>query len=106
VHALLEAFSVLTRLPGRHRLNPDDTLRLLRANFPDLAEVVGLSPEHAWSSIQRLAAHALGGGRVYDAAIATAAWQAGARLLLTWNTRDFLAVAPPGLEVREPSRTG
>jgi len=44
----------------------------------------------------------MGGGIVYDAAIAEAAFAAGATVLLTWNPKDFLRVAPHGLEVRQP----
>ncbi len=44
----------------------------------------------------------LGGGRVYDAAIAQCVAEAGATLLLTWNTKHFLPIAPAGLDVREP----
>jgi predicted nucleic acid-binding protein len=44
----------------------------------------------------------MGGGIIYDAVIARTAFDAGASVLLTWNTRDFLRVAPPGLEIRQP----
>jgi len=44
----------------------------------------------------------IAGGAVYDAAIAHAAFGAGARTLLTLNRTHFERVAPAGLEVVEP----
>jgi predicted nucleic acid-binding protein len=102
VHSLLETYSVLTRLPAQFRLSPKDARHLLEANFTEGSEVSGLTPEAAWSSIRRLADRDLGGGRIYDAVIAAAAFQAGAQVMLTWNSGDFFAVAPPGIAVREP----
>jgi hypothetical protein len=44
-------------------------------------------------------------GASTDAAIALAIYEAGARMLLTWNVKHFIAVAPVGLEIRHPSIT-
>jgi predicted nucleic acid-binding protein len=44
----------------------------------------------------------LGGGRVYDAVIAQCVLEAGATVLLTWNMKHFLPIAPAGLDVMEP----
>ena len=49
-----------------------------------------------------MAARSMGGGRIYDAIIALCSHQAGATVLLTWNLKHFLAVAPAGLTIREP----
>ena len=55
-----------------------------------------------WTAIRHTLSCGFWGGRIYDAAIALATFEAGARLLLTWNVKHFHAVAPFGLEVREP----
>jgi predicted nucleic acid-binding protein len=102
VHALLECFSVLTRMPSPFRTAPETAERALATYFRDGAEICGLDPEDCWSAITELARYGRGGGRIYDAVIALSTYRAGASLLLTWNVRDFLLVAPPGLEVREP----
>jgi len=39
-----------------------------------------------------------GGGIIYDAAIARTAFDAGVSVLLTWNAKDFLRVAPPPVD--------
>ena len=100
-HALLECFSVLTRLPAPHRIAPKEVEQALLQNF-SRAEVSAVDASMCWSTIHDLAERGLGGGRLYDAVIARSARAAGATVLLTWNVRDFLSVAPPGLEVREP----
>ncbi len=99
-HVLIESFAVLTRLPVR--LSPSDASRLLYDNFVDTAEIAVLTGDTVWSSIQDLSDRDLGGGVVYDAIIAHAAFTRGASVLLTWNVKDFLRVAPPGLQITTP----
>lgn len=104
-HALVECYSVMTRLPAPYRISPQQAEQVLSHNFKD-AEVTGLTAALCWTTIREQARRNVGGGQVYDAIIARSVRAAGAVLLLTWNVRDFLAVAPPGLEIREPARTG
>lgn len=101
-HALLECFSVLTRLPGTVRIRPETAQRILTLSFAGRAEICGLEPEEYWMVMRELERSDRGGGLVHDAAIALASYRGGARVLLTWNARDMRAVAPPGLEVAEP----
>ena len=102
LHALLESFSVLTRLPEGRRFSPAEAHLMLQQAFSTDTVVPGLEPELVWSCIARLSREGVAGGRVYDAVIAHTAAQAGATVMLTWNEKDFLAVAPPGLEIRRP----
>jgi predicted nucleic acid-binding protein len=100
-HALLEAFSVLSRSPAPVGVEPRLAERLLKESF-DGAIIAPLRPGLAWNTIRHTLAHGFWGGRVYDAVIALATYEAGARVFLTWNTRHFYTIAPAGLEVREP----
>ena len=102
VQAILECYSVLTRLPAPHRSPPEVARMAIEQTFSRTAIIAGLRPEAAWSAIDNLARLGLGGGRVYDAAIATCVAEAGAAVLLTWDTKHFVPIAPAGLEVREP----
>ncbi len=102
LHALLESYSVLTRSPSPLFISPAQVRQMLVENFAEVAEFPGLSPHHCWAGLDELAARALGGGLVYDAIIADGCLQAGAKVLLTWNVRDFLRVARAGLEIRQP----
>ena len=100
-HALLEAFSVLSRSPAPVGVKPEHAARLLRESFGGIA-IAPIRPGLAWDSIALTLDRGYAGGRVYDTAIALATYEAGARLLLTWNVRHFRTVAPVGLEIREP----
>jgi len=93
---------VLTRLPSPRRALPETAAGVLAVYFGSDAEICGLDPEDCWSAITDLARYGRGGGRIYDAVIALSTYRAGASVLLTWNVKDFLLVAPPGLEVRVP----
>ena len=102
LHSMLECYSVLTRIPAPRRLSPTVTKQILEENFAREAVITVVKPERLWHIIDALARLDLGGGRIYDALIAHSITQAGATVLLTWNTRHFLPIAPAGLEIREP----
>ena len=102
VQAILECYSVLTRLPAPHRLPPEATRLAIEETFSRTAVIAELRPEAAWSAIDKLSRLGFGGGRVYDAAIAECVAKAGATVLLTWNRKHFLTIAPAGLDVQEP----
>jgi predicted nucleic acid-binding protein len=105
VHAILESFSVLTRLPAARRIAPEVASQMLKQSFAGTAILAGLNPETVWRTIDALARQGLGGGRVYDAVIAMEVAEADAPILLTWNVRDFIPIAPATLEIRQPSST-
>ena len=75
-HAALEAYSVLTRLPGDARLSP-------------VGDAVFLREARSRSLVDEFASFRIAGGAVYDALIAATAEAAGATLL----TRDRRAAA-------------
>jgi predicted nucleic acid-binding protein len=81
-HVLLEAYSVLTRLPPPHRAPADLVATFLAERFPEAPLVL---PARAHQElVEKLARAALAGGAIYDALIAATARHAGATLL----TRD------------------
>jgi len=81
-HALLEAYSVLTRLPPPHRFTP----LLAGALVEGLGRRVIQLTDHP-SLIARMAGGGLGGGSVYDALISATAAEHECLLL----TRDHRA---------------
>ena len=102
VHALLESYAVLTRSPAPLFVPPEQTRKLLVENFSETAAIPDISAHLGWAALDELAARSLGGGSLYDAVIAQSCLEAGAKVLLTWNVRDFLRVTPPGLDIRHP----
>jgi len=85
---LIESYSVLTRLPSPYRVQGAIAYRSLQDSFSD-ASIAALSAEKGWSFLHDCEASGITGGRIYDALIATIAIEAGARELLTFNSRDF-----------------
>jgi predicted nucleic acid-binding protein len=86
--ALVESYSVMTRLPAPHRVSPETAHQLLHNSLRE-GRIVAFSSGKAWRFLGECAAGATAGGRVYDAVIARAALEGRAQELLTFNPRDF-----------------
>lgn len=80
-HALLETYSVVTRLPEPLRIAPSTAAALLARAFPERR---GLPPERYDALLHELAGAGLGGGAIYDALIGATARFVGLPLI----TRD------------------
>ena len=100
--ALVETYSVLTRLPSPWRMAPQDALRVLSENFRRMARTVALSADDHWSLLEEAPRTGVYGGRTYDAAIVACARKANARELLTLNVRHFAPFADDTLAVTSP----
>ena len=99
-HALMESYSVLTRLPRPFRASPAEAFRALRITFTDVP-VASLSSRDVWPLLETFANRGIYGGRIYDTAIARASRDAGADAILTFNVRDFEDLVE-GLQVLSP----
>lgn len=88
-HAIVEAFSVMTRLPAGKRVAPHVAERLLVSSFGPSCPVGALSSEQIWRLLDRLGKASIGGGAVFDARILAEAEAAGAARLVTHNVRHF-----------------
>ncbi len=95
-HALLETYSVLTRLPGGSRLSPAAASRVITQEFPGS---VALPEADAVRSVAVLAEAGVAGGAVYDGLVALAARSAG-MTLLTCDRRAIGTYAALKAEVR------
>lgn len=101
-HALLETYSVLTRLPKPLRLAPKTAVDLLRRTLEGKAEMVQTEATKGLAFLDDLREREVAGGAVYDALIATSAAEAGATTLLTLNRKHFERIAPEGITVAVP----
>jgi len=102
--ALLEAYSVLTRLPPPYRMPFADAARVLKANWGQ-SESVALTPAEYWKVLDLESARGIGGGRIYDAVIAYCARKAKADEILTWNVDHFGPLGGDGLTVSRPGES-
>jgi predicted nucleic acid-binding protein len=82
-HARLEVYSVLTRLPPPHRLDPEVAGEVIRRWFPPARTIVA-SKRLSSSIVERCLAAGIEGGAVYDALVGATASEAGDVL----RTRD------------------
>lgn len=86
-HALVESYSVLTRLPGGHRLDPSIARRLLHEWFGSRSILVAPAGLQR-SLVDQAEAAGVSGGATYDALVALVVKASGDELL----TRDLRAV--------------
>jgi len=86
--ALVESYSVMTRLPSSHRVRSDVAYQLLHDSFGQV-RVAALPANKAWPFLRDCQASEVAGGRTYDALIAIIAIEAGASEILTFNPRHF-----------------
>lgn len=98
--ALIETYSVLTRLPPPYRLRPADALALMEGNWSQ-AEVAALAGTEIWPLLRGLPEPGIAGGSTYDAVVAACARKAEVDAILTWDVDDFERVAE-GIDVKSP----
>lgn len=89
VPALVESFSVLTRLPPPWRLRPQDAHALLDRTFRGRSTLFGLQGDQVWGLLDEATASNTAGGAAHDAHIVACARQAGAATIATFNRRHF-----------------
>ena len=104
--ALVESYSVLTRLPRPHRLAPAMAAMLLSTNFQHGARVVALEGEMMWTFMSALPERAVRGGLSYDAHVAECALKGRTTVLLTFNTRHFERFESTSMTIKDPRAMG
>jgi predicted nucleic acid-binding protein len=101
--ALMESYSVMTRLPSPHRIGVSDAVALLQETFQHVP-VITLEAEDHWSLLHRLEEKGIAGGRAYDGHILACARKGKCGCLYTFNEKDFLALDEPDIEIVRPSQ--
>jgi predicted nucleic acid-binding protein len=102
--ALVETYAVLTRLPSPHRLSPADSRALLEANFLGAdVETVALEADAYHHLLRAAPERGIAGGSIYDAVIIACGLAARVDALLTFNERQFQALAVQGIAIVVPS---
>ncbi len=102
VHALVEAYSVMTRLPPPHRLSAKDAFEILDHSLRRRCTLIGLEGDEAWELIQDLSRRPISGGASYDALILASARKGGARRILTFNRSHFERIVTEEFEIVIP----
>jgi predicted nucleic acid-binding protein len=93
LHTLAEVFAVLSSLPVKPQIAPEQA-----ALFVDEAnkrlKAVSLSAEEYYETIRAAAEQGITGGRIYDALLLQCARKCKAETIYTWNLKHFQAIAP------------
>jgi predicted nucleic acid-binding protein len=100
-HSLIEVYSTLTRMPGKHRISSEQGM-LFIVDIRERMTVVSLSADEYGEALQKYALLGIVGGSIYDALLAACALKAMAETLYTWNIRHY---AQCGQEVARILRT-
>ncbi len=100
-HCLAEVYAVLTGMPGKDRVSPDEALLFL-ADVRERLAVVALSAEDYVAVLSDAARFAVTGGGVCDALHSRCADNADATALYTWNVKHFVRF---GVHAAERVRT-
>jgi predicted nucleic acid-binding protein len=101
-HAVAELYAVMTRLPVRPRITPEQGL-LFVENVRDHFSVIILSAAEQFEAAADAARRGLGGGKVYDLLTLKCALKAGAEQIYTLNPQEFARLAFP--EIRDKLAT-
>jgi predicted nucleic acid-binding protein len=100
-HSILEAYAVLTRLPGDLRVQPSEARDLLAATVKANMSVTGFKPAEIWKILELLVLSSVSGGHSYDAFVAHALAAGGAQAVATLNPKNYQALVQ-GLDVISP----
>ena len=93
LHSLAEVFSVMTPLPVKPMIPPEQAL-LFVEEVRNRLTLVSLSAEEYFAAIQNVASRAFTGGRVYDSLLLACAAKCKAQAVYTWNLKHYQSLAP------------
>lgn len=92
-HSLAEVYAVLTKLPGKHRIAPDQAM-LFIGSIRERFTVVSLTSEEYPEALAQAAALGIQGGTVYDMLLSACALKAEAKAIYTSNVRHYALCGP------------
>ncbi len=92
-HSLAEVYATLTGMPGKRRVSGDEALLFL-GDIRERLTLVALDEREYFQMAEACAAYGLASGAVYDAILGHCALKAKAKVIYTWNTKDFLRLSP------------
>ncbi len=93
IHSLADVYAVMTALPVKPLIPPEQAL-LFVEEVRDRLTLVALGSEEYFAAIQKTAGRGFSGGRVYDALLLACAAKAKAQTIYTWNLKHYQALAP------------
>jgi predicted nucleic acid-binding protein len=93
MHSLAEVYSVMTTLPVKPMIPPEQAL-LFVEEVRNRLTLVALSAEEYFTAIQDIASRGFTGGRIYDSLLLACAAKCKAQAVYTWNLKHYQSLAP------------
>jgi predicted nucleic acid-binding protein len=93
IHSLAEVFSVMTTLPVKPMIPPEQAMLFVQ-EVRDRRTLVSLSVEEYFSAIQNAASRGFTGGRIYDSLLLACAAKCKAQAVYTWHLKHYQSFAP------------
>jgi predicted nucleic acid-binding protein len=93
-HSLAELYAVMTALPARPVIPPEQVLLFVQAARERLA-IITLDETEYFDTIQKTAELGFTSGRIYDALLLRCVAKVNARTIYTWNLKHFQEAIDP-----------
>jgi predicted nucleic acid-binding protein len=93
LHSLAEVYSVMTSLPVKPMIPPEQALLFIE-EVRDRLTLVSLSAEEYFVTIQNTASQGFTGGRIYDSLLLACAAKCKAQAVYTWNLKHYQSLVP------------
>jgi predicted nucleic acid-binding protein len=93
IHSVAEVYAVMTALPVKPMIPPEQALLFVEEVRHRLT-LVSLSAEEYFDTIQNAASRGFTGGRIYDSLLLACAAKCKALAVYTWNLKHYQSLAP------------
>jgi len=93
IHSLAEVYAVMTALPVKPMIPPEQALLFVEEVRHRLT-LVSLSAEEYFAAIQNAASRGFTGGRIYDSLLLACAAKCKAQVVYTQNLKHYQSLAP------------
>jgi predicted nucleic acid-binding protein len=93
IHTLAEVYAVMTVLPVKPAIPPEQVMLFVEEIRKRLT-VVSLDQDEYFEAVFNAAQRGFTSGRVYDALLLRCAAKAKAQTIFTWNLKHFQTIAP------------
>jgi len=93
VHTLAEVYAVMTALPVKPPIQPEQALRFI-VEIENRLTTIALDGNEYKAAIEDAAGKGLFGGKIYDALLLRCAVKWQADVIYTWNVKHFQNILP------------
>lgn len=93
LHSFAEVFAVLSSLPVKPPISPEQAV-LFVDEMQERLTPVALTASEYRETMKVISQRGIAGGRIYDALLLQCARKCKAEIIYTWNLKHFRAIAP------------